>query len=88
VHLLINKKIRAVGPLAPEISLKKRVHVQMMIGDGANEVKFDGKDGTLQALLTPDIVADFSSIWFLVFFIRHGQSSQSAPDNSPTEGTF
>jgi hypothetical integral membrane protein (TIGR02206 family) len=28
--------------------------------------------GTLQALLTPDIVADFPTIWFLVFFIGHG----------------
>jgi hypothetical integral membrane protein (TIGR02206 family) len=28
--------------------------------------------GTLQALLTPDIVADFPAIWFLVFFIGHG----------------
>jgi hypothetical integral membrane protein (TIGR02206 family) len=28
--------------------------------------------GTLQALLTPDIVDDFPSIWFLVFFFGHG----------------
>ena len=28
--------------------------------------------GTLQALLTPDIVTDFPTIWFLVFFIGHG----------------
>jgi hypothetical integral membrane protein (TIGR02206 family) len=28
--------------------------------------------GTLQALLTPDIVVDFPTIWFLVFFIGHG----------------
>ncbi|HEY5704623.1 MAG TPA: TIGR02206 family membrane protein [Terrimicrobiaceae bacterium] len=33
---------------------------------------FWGLGGTLQALLTPDIVADFPSIWFLVFFIGHG----------------
>jgi hypothetical integral membrane protein (TIGR02206 family) len=28
--------------------------------------------GTLQALLTPDIVDDFPTIWFLVFFFGHG----------------
>jgi hypothetical integral membrane protein (TIGR02206 family) len=28
--------------------------------------------GTVQALLTPDIVDDFPTIWFLVFFIGHG----------------
>jgi hypothetical integral membrane protein (TIGR02206 family) len=28
--------------------------------------------GTVQALLTPDIVVDFPTIWFLVFFIGHG----------------
>jgi hypothetical integral membrane protein (TIGR02206 family) len=28
--------------------------------------------GTLQALLTPDIIADFPTIWFFVFFIGHG----------------
>jgi hypothetical integral membrane protein (TIGR02206 family) len=28
--------------------------------------------GTLQALLTPDIVNDFPTIWFLVFFFGHG----------------
>jgi hypothetical integral membrane protein (TIGR02206 family) len=33
---------------------------------------FWGLGGTVQALLTPDIVADFPSIWFLVFFIGHG----------------
>jgi len=32
-----------LGPVAPEISLRKRIHVQMMIRDGANEVKFDGE---------------------------------------------
>jgi hypothetical integral membrane protein (TIGR02206 family) len=33
---------------------------------------FWGLGGTLQALLTPDIVVDFPTIWFLVFFIGHG----------------
>jgi hypothetical integral membrane protein (TIGR02206 family) len=28
--------------------------------------------GTVQALLTPDIVVDFPTIWFFVFFIGHG----------------
>lgn len=28
--------------------------------------------GTVQALLTPDIVVDFPTIWFLVFFLGHG----------------
>jgi hypothetical integral membrane protein (TIGR02206 family) len=28
--------------------------------------------GTLQALLTPDIVDDFPTVWFLVFFFGHG----------------
>jgi hypothetical integral membrane protein (TIGR02206 family) len=33
---------------------------------------FWGLGGTVQALLTPDIVADFPTIWFFVFFIGHG----------------
>jgi len=33
---------------------------------------FWGLGGTFQALLTPDIFADFPSIWFFVFFIGHG----------------
>ena len=33
---------------------------------------FWGLGGTVQALLTPDIVVDFPTIWFFVFFIGHG----------------